>query len=124
MAAELTAATITANPDLVGIFDSGGTAYLGIQSALRQAGKLGEIKLIAFDADTTRLGSLLDGDLFAIVGQAIFEEGGLSVKYAVDALNGLEVPKQTVLPTAIVTADNYQDEDIAKYLYSLDCAYG
>ena len=43
--------------------------------------------------------------------------GMLAVEYAVDAVNGVEVPDETALPTIVGTVDNLEEPDVADNLY-------
>jgi ribose transport system substrate-binding protein len=118
----ITSGLISRNPDLAGLFDTGGTAYLGIGAALQQSGKNGVIKVIAFDADRTRVSALQKGQIQGIISQKIVTEGQLGVRYAVMALKGQKPPKLTSLPTAFITAANLHSPAVAPFVYSHQCA--
>jgi len=43
--------------------------------------------------------------------------GELSIQYAIDAINGVDVPDETALPTIVATVDNLDEPDVANNLY-------
>lgn len=86
--------TITGYPDLdamVGLFAYNPPACL---KALREAGKTGEIKLIAFDEDEATLAAVRDGSCHGTVVQNPYRYGYESVKI----LAGLARGDKSVLP--------------------------
>jgi ribose transport system substrate-binding protein len=117
----ITAGLIARTPDLAGMLDTGGTSYLGIQAALKRANATSKIKVLAFDADRTRVAALKSGVISGIVSQKIVTEGQLGVEYAVKALKGEAVPAMTKLPTMVVTKDNVDSPEAAPFVYSHTC---
>lgn len=125
-AAQITEAAIRANPDLVGIFATNDGVANGVATGLKNSGKTGAIRLVAYDADTQQVEGLRNGEFDALIAQGAFEEGYEAVKLMVEVLTG-EVDKADVkfehtVDNMILTKDNIDSPDAAKFIYSTDCA--
>lgn len=72
-------AAIADNPDLAGIV--AGYAYHGgiVCNAVKAAGKVGKIKIVAFDTAADTMACLADGTISAVIGQRPYYQGFLSV---------------------------------------------
>jgi ribose transport system substrate-binding protein len=95
-------AIMQANPDLVGAFSTTGGGPATWAGAQKQTGK--KIKAIGMDYTRQNLDLVKSGDIYAVVGQPLFEEGAKMV----DLLDAL-IKKQTVsyenpLPAEFITA--------------------
>ncbi|MBI2434634.1 MAG: ABC transporter substrate-binding protein, partial [Candidatus Hydrogenedentes bacterium] len=97
---------LTANADLRGIFATNEPAAIGAAQALKTAGKAGTVKLVAFDGAEEEIAALKEGAIQALVVQNPYKMGYESVKAAVDAIHGKEVPKRIDTGVTVVTADN------------------
>ena len=119
--ANMVAAAIQANPDLTGIYVTHSAAAQGASAAILEAGKQGEIKLVAFDADPQQIRDLKDGVYDALIAQLPYEMGYQSVKLVADVLGGATDPATVVFdnPTdfAILNRDNVDDPAYAAFLY-------
>jgi ribose transport system substrate-binding protein len=113
----ITRTTITAHPDLAGAFVGVGAGSQGALPALEAAGKLQQVKTVAFDAFIFNVKALRAGRLDAIVSVAAREYGKDTVKAAVDALNGKHVPSRIKPKTCVLTADNLDDPANQACLY-------
>lgn len=120
-ASSITTATLARDPNLAGVFDTGGTAYEGVISVLRREGKTGKVKIVAVDPEGPRVKLLKQGVIQALIGQDIVKEGGLGVRYAVEALEGKTPPKSTILPTGVITQKNINSPEVKPFLYSHTC---
>jgi ribose transport system substrate-binding protein len=120
-AASMVAASIQANPDLTGIYVTHSAAAQGASAAILEAGKQGQIKLVAFDADPQQIRDLKDGIYDALIAQLPYQMGYQSVKLVAGVLSGAVDPKTVTHdnPTdfAILTRDNAADPANAKFLY-------
>ena len=119
-AAELTAAAITANPDIAGVYASFDGAGAGAASAIVDAGQRGEIKLIAWDTDPVQVRDLRDGVYDALIGQSPYWMGYESVTLVTQILRG-EVDPEDVeysnpAPTEVITRENVDDPEVQSYL--------
>jgi len=102
--------TIVKYPDvaaLVGLWAYNGPAIL---NALREAGKVGQIKVVAFDEDDQTLAGVKDGSIYGTVVQQPYEFGYQSIQLMAKILTGdksaVPASKQIFVPTLIVNKDN------------------
>ena len=114
----ITRTTITRNPDLAGAFVGVGLGSQGAIPALQAAGKLDQVKTVAFDAFVQNIKLLQEGKLDAVVSVAAREYGAATVRAAVDALNGKSVPKRIQPKICPFTAETVDDPENAPCLYS------
>jgi ribose transport system substrate-binding protein len=104
---------IVANPDLVclvGLWSYNGPA---IRSALKDANKLNQIKIVCFDEEDETLAGIRDGSISATVVQNPYEFGYQAVKMMAKGLRGdkSDIPpgKQHFIPTRVITKANVED---------------
>lgn len=114
----ITRTTITRHPDLAGAFVGVGFGSQGAVPALESAGKLDQVKTVAFDAFVQNMKLLEAGKLDSVVSVAAREYGTETVKAAVDALNGKTVPKEIQPKICAFTAENVDDPENEPCLYS------
>ena len=102
--------TIVKYPDikaLVGLWSYNGPAIL---SAVKDARKTAQIKIIAFDEADETLAGIQEGAIEATVVQQPYEFGYQSVKLLAQALKGdrsfIPANKQIIIPTKIVNKSN------------------
>ena len=85
---------------MVGLWSYNGPAILG---AVRDAGKIGKVKIVAFDEEDETLTGIKDGSIFATVVQQPFEFGYQSMKLMAKILDGdrsgIPASKQIFVPT-------------------------
>jgi ribose transport system substrate-binding protein len=113
----ITRTTITRNPDLAGAFVGVGFGSQGAIPALEAAGKLDQVRTVAFDAFVDNIKALRAGKLDAVVSVAARQYGAETVRAAVDALNGKKVPRSIQPKVCVLTADNVDDPSNAPCLY-------
>jgi ribose transport system substrate-binding protein len=114
----ITRTTITRNPDLAGAFVGVGLGSQGAVPALQAAGKLDQVKTVAFDAFVENIRLLEAGKLDAVVSVAAREYGAATVRAAVDSLNGKRVPPKVQPKICPFDADTVDDPENAPCLYS------
>lgn len=73
--ASVTAGMLQAFPDIVGIFGSDSSAGVGAATAVKEAGKAGQIKIIAFDTDTGTLDLIKEGVISGSIAQGTYNMG-------------------------------------------------
>jgi ribose transport system substrate-binding protein len=102
--------TLVRYPDvaaLVGLWSYNGPAIL---NAVREAGKIGQIKIIAFDEEDETLAGVADGSIHATVVQQPYEFGYQAIKMMHAALKGdrssIPANKQVFVPTLIIKRDS------------------
>jgi len=118
-AASIVSATLSKHPDLKGIFATNLFSAEGAATALRQAGKLGQVKIVSFDAGPKQVQDLKDGLIQALIAQKPGDIGSQGVEQAYDALAGKPTTKQIGTGFEVVTKDNLsQMQDV---LYKSSC---
>lgn len=123
-AADAVTAAISAYPDLAGVYATHETAANGASSAVKAAGKTGQIKLVAFDSAPNQVADLKKGVYDALVAQAPFNMGYYSVKMVADAIRGT-IDTKTVVhdnPTGLyaITAANADAPETLPWIYPAD----
>ena len=95
---------------LVGLWSYNAPAILG---AVRDANKVGKVKIIAFDDEDETLAGVKDGSIFATVVQQPFEFGYQSVilmnKYLGGDKSVIPASKQIIVPTLVVKKDSVEE---------------
>jgi ribose transport system substrate-binding protein len=94
---------------LVGLWSYNGPAILG---AVRDAGKIGQVKIICFDEEDETLSGVKDGAIYATVVQQPFEFGYRSIQLMAKVLNGdrsmIPPSKQVFVPTIKIKQDDVE----------------
>ncbi len=105
--------TLVKTPDvvcLVGLWSYNGPAIL---NAVKDAGKVGQVKIICFDEEDETLAGIKDGAIYATVVQQPYEFGYQSVQLLAKVLGGdrsvIPPSKQIFVPTLIIKKDNVVD---------------
>jgi ribose transport system substrate-binding protein len=111
------ATTLVNNPDIagmVGLWSYNGPAIL---SAVREAGKIGKVKIIAFDEEDETLAGIKEGAIHATVVQQPFEFGYRSMIMLAKVIggdkSGVPPSKLDIVPTLAIKKDGV-DEFIVK----------
>lgn len=98
------------HPDLAGVV--GLWSYNGpaIVSALRAAGKTGQVQAVCFDEEDKTLDGVRKGEVFATIVQQPREFGYLSITLMHDILDGKPAPTEPVIvPTLVVDKSNVEE---------------
>ncbi|HMG32684.1 MAG TPA: sugar-binding protein [Blastocatellia bacterium] len=105
--------TLVKYPDiacLAGLWSYNGPAIL---SALKDAGKAGQVKVVCFDEEDETLAGVKEGTIYATVVQQPYEFGYQSVHLLTKALTGdrsvIPASKQQIVPTLIINKENVQE---------------
>ena len=112
----VTSDMLTAHPEIKGIFAANEPGAIGAAQALRTAGKVGTVKLVAFDASGEELKALKDGVIQALLVQNPFKMGYEGVKAAIDSIKGHSVPKRIDTGVTVITLKNIDEPDIQALL--------
>lgn len=113
---------LVANPDvncMVGFYSYNPPR---IYEALRDAGKLGEVTVVAFDEDPITLGAVAEGSFAATVVQQPYEWGAQGAKliaaYLTGDKSGIPADGIIIIPGLTLTQDNVKsfEEDFKKKL--------
>ncbi len=124
IAAQLTSARLQSDPDLSGIFGTNLFAAQGAAAALRQQSLQGKVKMVGFDAGPTQVQDLRSEVVDLLIAQHPGDIGEVAVQLLFDFLTSGSppVPKNLVTGASIVTRENLEDLEVARYLYVADCA--
>jgi ribose transport system substrate-binding protein len=118
-AAEIVTSTLSAHPKLAGIFATNDQGAIGALTGLRQAGALGKVKVVAYDAATAEVNALKNGGLQALIAQNPKQEGEVAMESAAKLIKGDKLAKTTL--TQIVTVKSGDEATAEKYEYKGDC---
>ena len=104
--------TLVKYPDvraLVGLWSYNGPAIL---SAVRDANKIGQVKIVAFDEEDPTLAGVRDGSIYATVVQQPFEFGYQAIQLMHKVLRGdrsvIPASKQVFIPTLVIKRDSVE----------------
>jgi ribose transport system substrate-binding protein len=113
----LATAIIQGNPDLVGIYGSNEGSAIGVVNAVKELNQAGDIIVIGFDSGQAQIDAIRDGTMAGAITQNPVGIGYETVKAAVDALNGEELPEAIDTGFSWYDAENIDDEEIQAVLY-------
>jgi ribose transport system substrate-binding protein len=119
IAAQIVTSTLSKHPDLKGIFATNLFSAEGAASGLRQAGKLGDVKIVGFDAGPKQVKDLEDGLVQALIAQKPADIGRQGVEQAVAALKGEETTPEIGTDFEVITKDNLSE--MQEVLYKPSC---
>ena len=91
----------------------------GAATALTQAGKLGKVKIVGFDASPKQVQDLKQGLVQALVAQEPATIGKDGVDQALDALTGKPTTKKIGTGFKVITQDNLAQSQSS--LYKASC---
>lgn len=111
-------AVLARNPDIKGVFGANLFSALGAGNGVEGAGMTDEVTVIAFDAPTSIVNNISSGVIDAAIAQHPAEIGYFGVMAAYGHLTGQSVPTSIGTGFTVINADNVNDEDIAKFIYS------
>ena len=115
--AAIMTAVLAAHPDLAGVFTFNGGDSEGIVTSLRQAGKADSVQFVSGDAQPFQVEQLNNKLVDALVVQQARTMGERAVQYAIKAIQGEDVPKETALPTVVGTLQTLSTPEVADNLY-------
>ncbi len=105
-------------PDLAGVFGANLFSASGAGNGVKQAGKIGQIKIAAFDAPESIVKDLKDGAFEMTIAQHPAEIGYFGLVAAYAKVTGNPVPTLIGTGFSVMTAKNIDDPNVAKYIYS------
>ena len=121
IAVQQTEAVLQVHPDLAGIFGVNVFSAQGAGTAVKNAGLGGEIQIVAYDATKQAIELLNNGDVTMVLAQKPADMGYLGVAFAMaDAAGVTSIPKHVTTGFAIITADNVDDPEIARFIYQVE----
>jgi ribose transport system substrate-binding protein len=106
LAFELTQKMIRNNNDISAIVALNAISSEGVAEAVSQLDLAGKVNIIAFDSTPNEIDYMEKGVIQVLITQNPFNMGYLSVKYAVDAMNGVSINKYYDTGSEIINRDN------------------
>jgi ribose transport system substrate-binding protein len=91
-ASKSAAALLQAHPNLKGIFAGNSNGGLGAMTAVKDANKEAQVKVVGFDTDTALLQAIKAGDILATVAQGAYNQGYWSMNFLFQLKNELMNP--------------------------------
>lgn len=123
-ASQIAAAAIT-DPDLKGIYTTLAPASSGAAAAIQAAGRTGDVKLVAYDADPSQVEDLKSGVYEALVAQDPYGLGYDSVERIAKIIDGDLDPKnleyQEYVTAYIIDKNNVDSDETKRYIYNPTC---
>ncbi|TDD93951.1 ABC transporter substrate-binding protein [Actinomadura rubrisoli] len=120
-ASKIVNSALAKDPDLAGVFATNLNSATGAGSALQQAGKLGKVKMIGFDAGPAQVKQLRDGVVQGLIAQLPGAIGAKGVDQAVAAVRGQPVTASIPTDATVVTKENVDAPEGQKVLYKAGC---
>jgi ribose transport system substrate-binding protein len=112
---EITKSILLANPDLKGIFGANEGSAIGVANGKQELGS--QIVVIGFDSGAAQKGMITSGVMAGAITQNPVGIGYETVKAAIGALKGEELPKIIDTGFYYYDATNMADPEIAAVLY-------
>jgi ribose transport system substrate-binding protein len=117
-ASALAQAVLAREPELAGIFGANLFSATGSANGVRAAGKVGKVKIAAFDAPSDIVDHLKDGTFEIAIAQHPAEIGYFGVMTAFAYLTGNSVPALIGTGFTVMSKDNIDDPNVKKYVYT------
>jgi ribose transport system substrate-binding protein len=120
-AASIVKATLAEHSDLKGIFATNLFSAEGSANGLREAGKLGDVKIVGFDAGPAQVEQLEQGLVQALIAQDPADIGKQGIEQAVKAIEGDPTQEEITTGFTTVTRDTLDDPKVKAALYKSGC---
>jgi ribose transport system substrate-binding protein len=119
-AAQIVAAALQKDPDIVGIFATNNVHVEGVVAGIKQVGRQGKVTVVGFDPTPSTAGLVKDGSVDALVAQEPGKMGQEGIEQALAALDGKPTEHTIAAKTFVITKDNIDGEG-AEYVYKSSC---
>jgi ribose transport system substrate-binding protein len=106
------------NPDLKGVFGANLFSALGAANGVKQAGKTGKIRVVAFDAPTSIIDNINSGLVDMAIAQHPAEIGYYGVVSAYAHLTGHSITVNIGTGCTVIDKSNLNDPNVKKFIYS------
>lgn len=116
-ASELTKKIISEQGKDIAFIAVNDKSSIGVAEAVEEMHLTGKVKVIAFDSTPEEIDYLEDDVIQATIVQNPFNMGYLSVKYAVDAINGEKIPSRVDTGAKMINKDNMYLTENQKLLF-------
>ena len=111
-------AVLAREPNLGGVFGANLFSAIGAANGVESANKLDDITVVAFDAPQSIIEQLKDGVVDMAIAQHPAEIGYFGVMTAYAHLTGQSVPPMIGTGFTVITAENVDEPEVARYIYS------
>jgi ribose transport system substrate-binding protein len=118
-AAQIVTSTLSAHPDLAGVFSTNDQGAIGALTGLRQANAGSRVKLVAYDAATAEVSALKNGTISALIAQNPQQEGEVAMQVASALIEGKPVQPKNL--TQLVTIGPGENAKADQYEYKAGC---
>lgn len=116
--ADLAKAIIAANPDLKGIYGANEGSAIGVVQAVKELGiDPAKFVVVGFDSGKVQIDAIRDGYMLGAVTQDPIGIGYETVKAAVEAIDGKDLPETIDTGFYWYDTSNIDDEEIQAVLY-------
>lgn len=106
------------NSDLAGVFGANLFSAMGAANGVKQSGKNGAVKVVAFDAPTSIVGEIKSGNVDIAIAQHPAEIGYFGVVAAFAHLTGQSVPTLIGTGFTVIDKSNIDDPNVKRFIYS------
>jgi ribose transport system substrate-binding protein len=113
----LATAIIEGNPDLAGIYGANEGSAIGVVNAVQELGRTGDIVVVGFDSGQAQIDAIRGGVMAGAITQNPVGIGYETVRAAVMALNGEQLPETIDTGFYWYDATNIDDAEIQAVLY-------
>jgi ribose transport system substrate-binding protein len=119
-AMQQTAALLTREPNLAGVFGTNVFSAGGAGTAIVNAGLGGNVQVFAYDATKQAIEMLDKGIVTQVLAQKPFDMGYLAVMFAAaDAAGVTSLPRRVETGFAIIDKTNVKDPAVARFIYQV-----
>lgn len=115
------AATLVKYPDLKALYTTNYLNSTGAAVALRNASKVGKVKMVSWDAGAPNVKLLQEGVLQATVAQQPYRMGELAIEQIDKKLRGEQTEKSVQSPVSILTSDKVDTPEGKALWYKTEC---
>ncbi|HZL96766.1 MAG TPA: substrate-binding domain-containing protein [Vicinamibacterales bacterium] len=109
VAGQQAAAVLASNPDLDGYLCCDAAGPIGIANAIRQAGRVGKVKVVGMDGIKPILEAIRDGVIEASSSTKPRMQGSMSILMLWQAVLGVRLPRAIDTGIDLITRDNVDD---------------
>lgn len=121
-AAALVSATVAGHPDLAGVYTVTTNNTEGAVTGVREAGRIGKIRIVGFDTSDPIVEAIRAGTVDADVVQYPFGAGERGLEAAVAALDGKPVERNMQTPFTMATPKNVDTPEVQHFIYKTHCS--
>jgi ribose transport system substrate-binding protein len=112
-AAKVLSALLQAHPNIKGIFCTDATSGVGAATAVKEANKTGQVKIVSFDTDKGTLDAIKSGIISASIAQGTYVMGYQSLNFIYQLKHGLINPVENWKDKNINPLPNFVDTGVS-----------